>query len=266
MNEEVEFKTAEEVIKWAIKEFQDRVALASSFGVEDVVLIDMLVKGFNELRAVNCETQILQPRIFTLDTGRLPEETYEIIEKIREKYGVNFEVYFPNTSEVEEMVRKYGPNLFYESVEKRQLCCRVRKVEPLNRALENLDAWICGLRREQSITRANIKKVEYECRISKVSQTESPRFQAVSNEKQTTNRETRMIVKINPLADWTEGDVWRYVKENKVPYNALHDKNYPSIGCAPCTRAIKPGEDIRSGRWWWEAPEKKECGLHTKVC
>ncbi len=259
MNEEIEIKSAEEIIKWAIKEFQNTVALSSSNKDEDVVLIDMLIKAFNELQTMDYEPQILQPRIFTLDTGRLPEETYEVMEKIRQRYGINFEVYFPNTTEVEEMERKYGPNLFYESVEMRQLCCKVRKVEPLNRALENLDAWICGLRRGQSITRANIKKVEYEQRISK-------KFQTMTNELQTTSLETRMIVKINPLADWTEEDVWRYVKENNVPYNALHDKNYPSIGCAPCTRAIKPGEDIRSGRWWWEAPEKKECGLHIKSC
>jgi phosphoadenosine phosphosulfate reductase len=138
------------------------------------------------------------------------------------------------------MVSKEGFNSFYKSLSLRQLCCRVRKVEPLNRALKNLEAWICGLRRQQSLTRREIKKVEEE--------------------------RDALRVKINPLADWTEADVWDYIKKNAVPYNSLHDKGYPSIGCAPCTRAIKPGEDIRAGRWWWETPDKKECGLHLKSC
>ncbi|MCM8784927.1 MAG: phosphoadenylyl-sulfate reductase [Candidatus Omnitrophica bacterium] len=225
--EDFENKTAEEILKFALEKYQNRVALASSFGAEDVVLIDMILK-------INPNA-----RIFTLDTGRLPQETYDVMDRIREKYKINIEVYFPDAKLVEEMVSNYGFNLFYKSVELRQLCCKVRKVEPLNRALKGLDAWICGLRREQSVTRTEIRKIEIDTAHNS-------------------------ILKINPLADWTEKQVWNYIKENNVPYNALHDKGYPSIGCAPCTRAIKPGEDIRAGRWWWEAPEKKECGLHKK--
>lgn len=225
--EDWESKTAQEILRWAQERFQDKVALASSFGAEDVILIDMLVK-------INP-----QARIFTLDTGRLPQETYELMDKIKEKYKIRLEVYYPDTKSVEEMVSQYGFNLFYKSVELRQLCCQVRKVEPLKRALKDLEAWICGLRGEQSLTRKEIKKIEID-----------PAHNS--------------ILKINPLADWTEKQVWEYIKKNKVPYNALHDKGYPSIGCAPCTRAVKQGEDIRAGRWWWEPPEKKECGLHCK--
>jgi len=232
MAKEFEEKKAEEILKWAIEKFGKKVALASSFGAEDVVLIDMLMK--------------IDPsaRIFTIDTGRLPQETYDVIEKIMEKYGAKIEFLFPDKRAVEEMLERYGPNLFYKSVELRRLCCHIRKVEPLERILKDLDAWITGLRREQSVTRVQIEKVEEDERT----------FDGIK----------RVLIKINPLADWTEKQVWDYIKRNNVPYNALHDRNYPSIGCAPCTRAIKPGEDIRAGRWWWETPEKKECGLHIK--
>jgi phosphoadenosine phosphosulfate reductase len=225
--EELEKKSAREVVKWALETFGERIALASSFGAEDVVLVDMMVK--------------ISPkaRIFTLDTGRLPQETYDVMERIREKYKINIETYFPEAKEVEEMETQYGPNLFYNSVELRKLCCNVRKVKPLNRALSNLSAWICGLRREQAVTRGEVKKVEIDSSHNS-------------------------IYKINPLADWSEKEVWDYIKKNNVPYNALHDKDYPSIGCAPCSRAVKSGEDIRAGRWWWENPETKECGLHCK--
>ncbi len=237
MYEELENLSAEEIIKWALEKFKDRVVLASSFGAEDVVLIDMLSK-------ISQQSTVHSPRIFTIDTGRLPQETYDVMDRIKEKYNIKFEVYFPDYKQVEDMVSQYGFNLFYKSIELRQLCCRIRKVEPLKRVLSNVDAWICGLRREQSVTRAEIKKVESELR--------------------TTNYEKQTIIKINPLVDWTEKQVWDYIRKNEVPYNALHDKNYPSIGCAPCTRSIKPGEDIRAGRWWWETPDKKECGLHKK--
>lgn len=225
LDAELESKTAEEILEWTLQKYQEKIALASSFGAEDVVLIDMLVK-------INSSA-----RIFTLDTGRLHQETYDVMDKIREKYKINIEVYFPDTESVQKMVNEFGFNLFYKSIELRQLCCKVRKIEPLNRALRNLDVWICGLRREQSVTRKDIKKIEID---------------QVHNS----------ILKINPLTDWTEKQVWDYIKENNVPYNKLHEQNYPSIGCAPCTRAIKSGKDIRAGRWWWESPEKKECGLH----
>lgn len=225
---ELEDKTAQEVIQWALSEFKERIALASSFGAEDMILADMLLKIDPEAR------------IFTMDTGRLPQETYEVMERIREKYGAKIEVHFPETGLVEEIEGRHGPNLFYKSTDLRKLCCQVRKIEPLNRALSELDAWICGLRREQAVTRTEIKRVEID-------------------------NAHGSIVKVNPLADWTERGVWDYIKKNGVPYNKLHDQNYPSIGCAPCTRTVKPGEDIRAGRWWWENPEQKECGLHVKA-
>ncbi len=223
---ELESKSAEEILQWALEEFKDKVALASSFGAEDVVLIDMMVK-------INPKA-----RIFTLDTGRLNQETYDVMDKIREKYKISLEIMFPKTEAVEQMVRERGMNLFYQSIENRKLCCGIRKVEPLNRALKTLDAWITGLRRDQVVTRTAIKKVDVDV-------------------------DHGGIIKLNPLADWSWQQVLDYVKQHDVPYNVLHDRGYPSIGCAPCTRAIKPGEDFRAGRWWWERPEQKECGLHV---
>ena len=219
----VNFST-EEFLKEVLDEFADRIALASSFSAEDQVLTDMLCKTIDK------------PRIFTLDTGRLSNETYEVIERTRQKYSIDIKVMFPNFKEVEDMVNEYGPNLFYDSVENRKLCCNIRKVEPLKRALKELDAWICGLRTEQSPTRQKLERIEWDEKFN--------------------------MMKVNPLADWTQQQVWQYIENNKVPFNKLHDEGYPSIGCAPCTRAIKPGEDIRAGRWWWEQPEHKECGLH----
>lgn len=225
-SQELENKSAEDVIRWGIEEFSPKIALANSLGAEDMVIVDILAK--------------IDPnvRIFTLDTGRVFQENYDLIEKIDDKYGIKVEVYFPNTEAVEKMVKEEGINLFYKSVEQRKLCCNVRKIEPLKRALSTVDAWICGLRREQSVTRAQVDKVE--------------------NDSMNNN------IKINPLVDWSENEVWAYIKENDVPYSALHDKNFPSIGCRPCTRAVEPGEDVRAGRWWWESPESKECGLHVK--
>ncbi|MFN4336496.1 MAG: phosphoadenylyl-sulfate reductase [Candidatus Nitrosocaldus sp.] len=222
---ELESKSAEEVLRWAIDRFHPRIALASSFGAEDVVLIDMLARIRNDAR------------VFTLDTGRLNQETYDVMDAVRDRYNVSIEVYFPDAREVEEMVRRHGLNLFYHSVELRKLCCEIRKVKPLNRALSSLDAWITGLRREQADTRANIAKVEVDLQHNG-------------------------IIKINPLADWTWDMVWEYIRKNNVPYNRLHDKGYPSIGCEPCTRAVQPGEPFRAGRWWWEQDAYKECGLH----
>lgn len=222
-----EKKIPQEVLAWAFHTFGDRVALASSFGAEDVVLIDMMIQ--------------LNPkaRIFTLDTGRLNQETYEVMDAVRQKYRCSIQVMFPNTEKVETLVRTKGFNLFYESIENRKECCGVRKVEPLNRALAELDAWITGLRRQQSVTRTDMKKIEID----------APHHH---------------MVKLNPLIDWTHDQVWDYIRKNHVPANKLHDQGYPSIGCEPCTRAVKPGEDERAGRWWWESPEHKECGLHVQ--
>lgn len=214
------------VLKYFLKKYKGKIALASSLSIEDQVVTDMLLSITKEVK------------IFTIDTGRLPDETYSLIDQTNKKYDIKIDVYFPINSKVEHMVKTKGIDLFYDSVENRKECCGVRKLEPLKRALSDLDAWICGLRREQSITRTNVKTVEQD--------------------------ETNGLIKINPLIDWTEENVWDYIKRNNIPYNALYKKNYLSIGCAPCTRAVLAGEDIRSGRWWWENPETKECGLHSR--
>ncbi len=217
--------SAKELLEWAVYSFQPRIAFASSFGAEDMVIIELL----SQLGS--------KARIFTLDTGRLPQETYDLMDEVRSKYGISIEVYFPDAGSVEKMVRDHGLNLFYQGVEFRKLCCGIRKVEPLKRALKSTDAWITGLRREQSPSRAAVLKVEIDDAHGG-------------------------IAKINPLADWTWPQVFDYAKQNGVPYNRLHDQGFLSIGCAPCTRAVKPGEDPRAGRWWWEETTSKECGIH----
>ena len=225
--EAIEQADAQSVLEWAVRMFSPRLALASSFGAEDVVLIDMLTRIDRNAR------------IFALDTGRLHGETYAVIDAIRERYGIHIEVLFPKSDAVEAMVRAHGVNLFYRSVENRRECCHVRKVEPLGRALAGLDAWITGLRREQAVTRAAARKAEVD-------------------------PDHGGLVKVNPLVDWSWDEVWAYIRTHKVPYNALHDRGYPSIGCAPCTRPVAAGEDLRAGRWWWETDSAaKECGLHV---
>jgi len=199
---------------------------ANSLGAEDMVLTDLIVKGN------------LGIEIFSLDTGRLPLETYDLMAKVQEHYGLKLKVFTPRAELLEPFVRENGINAFYDSVELRKGCCHVRKVEPLQRALAGRKAWITGMRAQQSATRDGLAVRVFD--------------------------EGNGLEKFNPLADWSEKEVWAYIKQHGVPYNALHDKFYPSIGCAPCTRAVTPGEDIRSGRWWWENPETKECGLHVK--
>jgi phosphoadenosine phosphosulfate reductase len=223
----LEGASPQEVLRWALKRFGDKIAIASSFGVEDVALIDMA----SEIRA--------DFRIFCLDTGRLHQQTYDTMDRIRNRYGVRVEVLFPNAAEVEAMVTDSGLNLFYDSVGNRKQCCDVRKVRPLRRVLSKLDAWITGIRREQNVTRAGIPKISID-------------------------HANGGLVKVNPLAAWSVEDVWTYVRERKVPYNPLHDGGYPSIGCEPCTRPVQGDEGIRSGRWWWEDPDTRECGLHLK--
>lgn len=226
LNERLHGLSAQEVIAYFIHEFDGKLALGSSLGAEDQVLTDMIVK-------VDKTT-----KIFTLDTGRVFPETYKTLHVTNEKYGINIDVYFPNSEKVERMVNENGINLFYNSVEERKTCCHVRKIEPLKRAMMDVDVWVTGIRREQSITRILTEIVEYD---------------HINNK-----------IKINPLLDWTEADLWQYIEEHEVPYNTLHDKGFPSIGCEPCTRAVKEGEDVRAGRWWWEEPEQKECGLHKR--
>ena len=216
---------AHEIIKLAFLEFGNRVNFATSLGEEDQVITDIISKAAPKLE------------IFTLDTGRLFQETHDLIAKTQKRYPMPFKIYCPDTKAVEEMVKSKGINLFYESVENRKFCCGIRKVEPLRRALAKVDAWMTGLRREQAVTRTNLEIFEWD----------------EANEK----------IKISPLAEWPLEDVHKYIKENNVDVNPLHAKGFVSIGCAPCTRAIKPGEDIRAGRWWWEQPEQKECGLHN---
>ena len=224
----IQFANAEpqEALKHFLSHYGDKIALSSSLGLEDQVLTDMIVKIDRNAR------------IFTLDTGRLFPETYQLIDKTNLKYNIKIEVFFPEHGQVEKMVNHEGMNLFYESIEKRKRCCHIRKLQPLSRAFETLDAWICGLRSEQSVTRQDVQMIQWD--------------------------EINNMLKINPLIHWTEDQVWHYIKENRVPYNKLHDKGFPSIGCEPCTRAVESGEDIRAGRWWWESPEHKECGLHKK--
>jgi phosphoadenosine phosphosulfate reductase len=200
--------------------------LASSLGPEDQVLTDMIARAGLDID------------IFTLDTGRLFNESYQLIQRTEARYGIKIKVYFPSSAEVESMVNTHGVNLFLDSIELRKMCCRVRKIIPLQRALEGLGAWITGLRREQSITRTEVEPVEWD--------------------------ESHGLVKLNPLAAWKESQVWNYVREQKVPYNVLHDRGFPSIGCSCCTRPVAVGEDSRSGRWWWELPEHRECGLHLR--
>jgi phosphoadenosine phosphosulfate reductase len=199
-------------------------ALASSFGAEDMVLLDLIAR------------EGLGIGVFTLDTGRLPRETHDLLARVRRLYRIDIEVFTPWPDSVEAYVREYGADGFYDGIEQRKACCTLRKTDPLERALRGKRAWITGLRREQSETRAAVAEAEHD--------------------------QARRLWKFNPLADWTDDDVWRYLRANAVPYNALHDRGYPSIGCAPCTRAIKPGEHPRAGRWWWEDPENKECGIH----
>ncbi|HEX8011740.1 MAG TPA: phosphoadenylyl-sulfate reductase [Casimicrobiaceae bacterium] len=201
-------------------------AFASSFGAEDMVLHDLIAR------------YALPIAIFTLDTGRLPAETYELMERVREQYSVPFEVYCPDADALEAYVRANGINAFYRSVELRRTCCAIRKAAPLARALVGRDAWITGQRRAQSVTRQDVAVEEFDA--------------------------AHGLPKFNPLADWSEEDVWDYLRAHDVPTNPLHERGYPSIGCAPCTRAVQSGEDIRAGRWWWEDPEHKECGLHRR--
>ncbi len=215
----------EEILIWAIRNFHPRLALSCSFGnPEGLVLHDMMHR--------------IEPasRIYVLDTGRLHQATYDLIDRVRDRYDKEVEIVFPEAEAVEGMVREHGMNLFYESLEKRKLCCRLRKVEPNAAYLRELDGHVTGLRRQQNVTRTDAKKVEVDA---------------------------HGLVKINPLVDWSSDQVWTYVRANDVPVNRLHAEGFPSVGCAPCTRAIKVGEDPRAGRWWWENPDTKECGLHV---
>lgn len=203
------------------------VVFANSLGAEDMVLTDLIYKQVPEIKDL------------MLDTGRLPAETYELLENVRDHYGRTPSIYCPDAAALEAYVAEFGPNAFYKSVELRKRCCAIRKIGPLQRALHGYRAWVTGLRREQSVTRQGLTEREWD--------------------------EGNGLFKINPLVDWSETEIWTYLHAFGVPYNKLHDRHYPSIGCAPCTRAITEGEDVRAGRWWWELPQSKECGLHLHI-
>jgi phosphoadenosine phosphosulfate reductase len=226
LNHQFREASPQDVLAFFIGKYKDKIAFSTSLGAEDQVMTHMIAGIDRTLR------------IFTLDTGRMFQETYDVLDITREKYNMNIDIYFPDASRVEKMVAEKGINLFYESLDNRLLCCHIRKTEPLNRALDGMDAWISGLRREQSPARKNIQRVEWD--------------------------EQNEMIKVNPLVDWTHEQVWDYIRKHHIPYNKLHDKGYPSIGCLPCTRAVEAGGDIRSGRWWWELEGQKECGLHVK--
>jgi phosphoadenosine phosphosulfate reductase len=226
---ELEGEEPETVLEWALERFSPRIALSTAFQVDGVALLDM---------AYAIDPGI---RVFSVDTGRLPGETFELIERLRERYPkLALDLLSPNAAHLERMVARNGPNLFYRSVDDRLLCCNVRKVQPLVGHLAGLDAWITGLRRDQWATRTNIRKVEID-------------------------HDHGAIVKLSPLAEWTEEEVWEYVREHDVPYHPLYDRGYTSIGCAPCTRPVEAGDPLRAGRWWWERNAPKECGIHCAI-
>jgi len=220
--ERLEQLSAQELLKWAVSEFGSSLAIATAFQAEGMVIVDIASRISPHIR------------VMTLDTGRLPEETYAVIEAVRERYGIAVETVSPDPGELEAMVLRHGPNLFYREVALRNLCCQIRKVRPLERALGGLSAWVTGLRRDQHDLRADVRKAE----------------------------EIQGKLKLNPLADWTESQVSEYIRTHDVPMHPLYAAGYKSIGCAPCTRAVQPGEDARAGRWWWEQDAAKECGIH----
>lgn len=224
LNNQLDAKPAEEVLDYMFNSFQGKIGFSTSMGLEDQVITHMLT-------LINKSAYI-----FTLDTGRLFPETYDLIDITSKKYDITINIFFPDAEKVQTMVNSKGVNLFYDSIENRQFCCSIRKLEPLKRAFSGLDAWVSGIRRGQSSTRKDMKTIEWDSK----------------NE----------LIKVNPLINWSESQVKEYIHEHKVPYNILHDKGYPSIGCQPCTRAVMEGEDIRAGRWWWENPDTRECGLH----
>jgi len=219
---QIEGKSASDILEWALATYSDRFAIATSFQKSGMVVLDLAARLGRPFR------------VFTLDTGRLPEETHRMAATVRERYGVTVEMVSPDADEVETMVKQHGPDLFYDGVEFRQLCCEMRKVRPLARKLRELDAWATGLRRGQSETRAAVRKAD----------------------------EVGGRIKISPVADWSSGQVEEYIRSYGVPVHPLYSQGYESIGCAPCTRPVEPGEDERAGRWWWERDAKKECGIH----
>ena len=226
LKEQTKEMTAFELLSYLINKESKDLAFATSLGIEDQVITDMISSLDSSIR------------IFVLDTGRLFPETYDLIERTNSRYNIKIEIFFPNAESVENMVNKKGINLFYNSVENRQLCCRIRKIEPLKRALKDVKIWITGLRNEHSVSRAESSRIEWD--------------------------DTNHLIKVNPLIDWKEKNVWDYINKKNIPFSSLYNKGFKSIGCQPCTRAVDLGESPRAGRWWWENNENKECGLHRR--
>ncbi|TLY77191.1 MAG: phosphoadenylyl-sulfate reductase [Gammaproteobacteria bacterium] len=225
---ELEQKAAavREQLAAAVREY-GRVVYANSLGAEAMVLTDIIWSHVPEID------------MFSIDTGRLHEETYELLEKLQRRYKRKLRVVYPEAQALESLVSAQGVNGFYQSLEARLACCHARKVEPFKRAITGYAAWVTGVRRQQSATRAQAQPVEWDASYG--------------------------LHKVSPLFDWSEEQIWQYIRARKLPYNSLHDRQFPSIGCMPCTRAIQPGESRRAGRWWWEQPESRECGLHPRV-
>jgi thioredoxin-dependent adenylylsulfate APS reductase len=228
LSEVFEHQPPQEILEWAIDRFGNRLAFVTSFQTEGMVILDMATKISPDIRVI------------TIDTGRLHEETYHFIEHVSQHYGFKIEVHFPDGRELQKMASNNGVNLFYRDIEARLLCCQVRKVNPLLKILEDVDAWVTGLRRQQSLSRAQTRKIELDY-------------------------ERGEIVKLNPLVDWTGEQVRAYIEEYNVPQHPLYQRGYSSIGCAPCTRALQNGEATRAGRWWWEGEGEKECGMHCRI-
>jgi phosphoadenosine phosphosulfate reductase len=225
LNEQFDGRSATSIIHWVYETFDPSVVkLSTSFGAEGMVLIHLL------------RQEVEKPRVFTVDTGRNFQETYDVWQEAMDKYQIEIETFGPDPADIAELTKKDGPNLFYKSVENRKACCYVRKVKPLKKALADADVWISGIRRQQGQTRRDLDFISWV--------------------------EQHQVYKVCPLANWFEATVWEFIRENGVPYNKLHDQGYPTIGCQPCTRPVRPAEDPRSGRWWWEKDEKKECGIH----
>lgn len=227
LRDELQDATATEALAWAAEKFRGEVVFASSFGAEDQAIIDLIARNRLDIP------------VATIDTGRLFAETYELIEATEKRYGIKIKVYEPPRGELEDFIDRHGVNAFRQSLELRQECCRIRKIAALERLLSGKKLWICGLRREQSVTRNRLNLLEDDARNG--------------------------LLKLSPLIDWSEEKVWEFIRFWDVPYNPLHDRGYPSIGCSCCTRAIRRTEDVRAGRWWWEAPEHRECGLHARA-
>jgi phosphoadenosine phosphosulfate reductase len=226
MSDPAKINASVEHLRAAVRDYR-KVVYSNSLGAESMVLTDLIW------------TQVPEIEIFTLDTGRLPGETCDLIERLERRYQRRMRVYYPDPATLEALVAKNGINGFYNGVAERQACCHVRKVEPFRRAVQGAGAWVTGVRHEQSVSRAQAQAVDFDA--------------------------ANGLHKISPILDWTHDDVWHYIRAHKLPYNPLHDQGYPSIGCAPCTRAVEPGADSRSGRWWWENTDSKECGLHPRT-